>query len=147
MYTIKHFINKRHAYLINKKYETVEDHHLMIHIGNWGILHVFIHSKIYLLSSCYIPGTALKGWEMQQEIRHSSFPEGVYSLESMQLKYSRLSASRSKYKMPPLKHFGETTNPVWGNFQEEEMAEHRVLARQSGKCVMSRRNSIANIWT
>lgn len=83
---------------------------------------------------------------MQQEIRHSSFPEGGYSLESMQLKCSRLSASRSKYKMPPLKHIGGTTNPVWENFQEEEMAKHRTLTTQRGKCVMSRRNSIANIW-
>lgn len=36
----------------------------------------------------------------------------------MQLKRSRLNTSRSKYKMPPIKHTEGTTNPAWGNFQE-----------------------------
>ena len=38
----------------------VKDHHLMKHTGMWGMFHAFIHSKQYLLSSCYISSTALR---------------------------------------------------------------------------------------
>lgn len=59
-----------------------------------------------------------------------------------------MSVSRSKYKMPPMKHTGGTTNPFWRNFQERMIKlrfEKCVLARPSRTCVINRRNSIVDI--